>query len=305
MNLLIIGLGSIGKKHVAAIRHIDKDVQIFALRHDPASVKYDSIININDLIELKQVQIDFIIISNPTAHHKSTLEQVIDYQIPLFIEKPLHSSLDIIEIINKIEEKNILTYVACNLRFLESIIFIREHLAKNTFGLLNEVNAYCGSYLPDWRPNSDYKTSYSAIPALGGGVHFDLIHELDYIYWLFGSPLKANRTFSHKSTLSIEAYDYANYLLEFKSFNANVILNYFRRDSKRSLELVFEEKTLYVDLLKNQVQSEGEILFQSNQRIIDTYLYQMNYFLDCIHNKKESMNTVIDAYNVLKICIDQ
>ncbi len=305
MNILIVGLGSIGKKHVKALLTIKPNIEIVALRSTPNSESIKSVKNIYSFSEIEPFIFDFAIISNPTSEHKKTIQQLIDFKIPLFIEKPLFSSLDIQDLVEIIKHENIFTYIACNLRFLDCINFIKDELKKTEQKRLNEVNVYCGSYLPAWRPYTDFRQSYSAIPQLGGGVHIDLIHEIDYIYWLFGVPIDVKRTFKNQSSLEIDAYDYANYLLEYKGFCANVVLNYYRKDSKRNLELVFEEGTWNIDLLKNQVWNDNQIIFSSEQRIADTYHIQMEYFIDCIQNKKESMNTVNDAFNVLKICLDK
>ena len=45
-----------------------------------------------------------------------------------------------------------------------------------------------GQYLPDWRTNADYSKSYSASFEMGGGVLFDLIHEIDLAVNLMGQP---------------------------------------------------------------------------------------------------------------------
>lgn len=305
MKVLIIGLGSIGEKHVEAIKTIQPDAEIVALRSNKEGENIERVTNIFSMTEIEGLTFDFAIISNPTSEHKKTISQLLVYNIPLFIEKPLYSSLNIEELIDSVNRKGIFTYVACNLRFLESIRFIKEQLNSLNNKRLNEVNVYCGSYLPNWRPNVDFKKTYSAIPELGGGVHIDLIHELDYIYWLFGHPNKVSRIFKNQSSLGITAFDYANYLLDFEGFCASVILNYYRREPKRSLELVFDDETWIVDLLMNQVTCNGSIIYSSEQRIVDTYLIQMKYFIDCIMNNEKSMNTINDAYNVLKICLDQ
>ena len=304
MNILIIGLGSIGKKHVHAIQSVVPSAIIIALRSQPNAESFENVQNIYSLTEIKNSVPDFAIIANPTSEHKQTISQLIEFNIPLFIEKPLYSSLDIQNLIDTVDTKNILTYVACNLRFLDCIDFIKQNKLKHK--RLNEVNVYCGSYLPDWRPDVDFRKTYSAIPELGGGVHIDLIHELDYIYWLFGNPIKVNRKYRNQSSLKIAAYDYVNYILEYEEFCANIVLNYYRRDPKRILELIFEDETWNVDLLKNQVTCDNQILFSSEQHITDTYQNQMNYFINCINNNNnESMNTINDAFNVLKICLEE
>lgn len=304
MKVLIIGLGSIGKKHAMAIREIKPHAEIFALRHTKNVESYENVINLFDKKDINFEVFDFIIISNPTSEHKKTLEELLQFKVPLFIEKPIHSSLDIEEVVNKIKTKNIINYVACNLRFLGCIEFVKENINMPHYGQLNEVNIYCGSYLPSWRPESNYRNVYSSKPELGGGVHLDLIHEIDYAYWLFGKPLKTTRTFRNNSSLQIEACDYAVYLLEYDNFCVNIVLNYYRRDPKRSLELVFENSTLKVDLLKNQVACNNEIIFQSGNSIKDTYRTQIEYFINCLKNQTQTMNTVNDAFNVLEICLE-
>jgi predicted dehydrogenase len=221
----------------------------------------------------------------------------------LFIEKPLAHIIQLDELMSKVEDKRVKTYVACNLRFLDCLNFVKEYINDNDKLNLNELNAYCGSYLPDWRPDQDYKNSYSADPDKGGGVHLDLIHELDYIYWFFGFPKQITRTLKSCSSLDIQSVDYANYILDYDTFQASVILNYFRKDAKRSLELVFDTVTLHVDLLTNTVSSNNKLIFQSEQRGLDTYKVQLEYFMNNL--KKDTFNSVAEALEVLKICLPE
>lgn len=302
MKVLIIGLGSIAKKHIAAMRNISDDFEIYALRSSQNSRHVYGVVDLYSWHEVISIPLDFAVISNPTAEHKHALEMIVDLGIPLFIEKPLYHNLDIKNIVDMISSKGILTYVACNLRFLPCIQFIKQYLANNTIRV-NEVNAYCGSYLPNWRPEEDFHDIYSVKPELGGGVHLDLIHEIDYVYWLFEKPIKVNKVFSNKSSLNITAIDYANYCLEYEKFNANIVLNYFRKDSKRTLEIVSEQGTFDVNLLTDTILLNGKEVFRSNEHIIDTYPKQMAYFISCMKEKQNSFNTIQEAYNVLQICL--
>jgi predicted dehydrogenase len=301
MNILIIGLGSVAKKHIHAIHSLGIKASIFALRSSPASAKEDNIQHIYSLEELP-VQPDLIIISNPTHLHYSSIVQAAAFGCPVFIEKPALSSPDNADkLVSLLEEKKIRSYVACNLRFLPVIEFVKKHIAEGR-RKINEVNIYCGSYLPDWRPGQDFRKVYSSDENSGGGVHLDLIHELDYLYWIFGQPQQTHRITRNRSTLGISAADYANYSVIYDNFAASVILNYYRRDPKRSLEIVFEDETWMVDLLKNTIISGNRLIFESTITIADTYIRQMEYFTGCMASGEENMNGLKEALSVLKIC---
>lgn len=302
MKVLIIGLGSIAQKHIQAIKSIRPDSDIYALRSSVNAGVIADVTNIYTTDELTNKNFDFIIISNPTALHYQTITGLLEYNIPLFIEKPLFDNLMADELIEGIKQKGILTYVACNLRFLECLLFAKRFLEGKR---INEVNIYCGSYLPNWRPGVNFRESYSANKDLGGGAHIDLIHEIDYAYWLFGHPDQVKKTFRSVSSLAINATDYANYLLAYDQFSVNIVLNYYRKDSKRELEIVFEDGTCLVNLLNNTVTWNEEIVFESAQKIINTYTSQMKYFIDGIANKNLSLNTAAEAYQVLKICLQE
>ena len=305
MKALIIGLGSIALKHIKALQELYPSVVIYALRRKAELSKgIKGVIEIFDINEIDIDPIDFILISNPTSVHYDTIQKVIRYKKPLFIEKPLFDALskEAKELITEVEKQEITTYVACNLRFLESIAKTKELLVGRR---VNEVNVYCGSYLPDWRPNVDFRKVYSANKEMGGGVHIDLIHELDYVYWLFGKPTHTQSFFSNKSSLNITAYDYANYLWEYDDFSVSVVLNYYRRDSKRTLEILTDEGTYLVDLLKNIILYNDELVFQSSQLSLETYTAQMQFFVEEILNKQTKFNTIVEGYKVLELCLQE
>ena len=120
---------------------------------------------------------------------------------------------------------------------------------------------------------------------------------------MFGAPIASKSFFCNKSSLGIRAYDYANYLLEYQDFCSSIILNYYRRDYKRTLEILTDKHTYLVDLAKNNISRDGTVIFSSDQKIIDTYECQMEYFLDCIKHNNSSFNTIKDANEILKICL--
>lgn len=299
MKILIVGLGSIARKHIVATLTVDPAAEFYALRSNMNAQILDNVVNIFSKDEAERIEVDFAIISNPTSEHAKTIEWLVELKIPLFIEKPLSNNLDLDNVIYKCE--SLLTYVACNLRFLDCLQWVAENIENKR---INEVNAYCGSYLPEWRQGIDWRKCYSANSVMGGGVHIDLIHEIDYVYWLFGKPITVQKILKKSSSLDIDAIDYANYCLIYPTFAASVILNYYRRDYKRTLELVLQDETWEIDLARNMVYCSGKVLFEGKNGFADTYQRQMEYFISLVEARaKQSMNSITEAYDVLKICL--
>lgn len=308
MRIVFIGIGSIAKKHIKAIRKIEPNTEIFALRSSRGAAPYEDVKNIYDYEEIAGISPDFIIISNPTSKHFETIKKILFYRIPLFIEKPVFAELGHDDIITEIEDKQVLTYVACDMRFMDCLTWLHKYMEEHRDKVrINEINVYCGSYLPEWRPGTDFRKCYSAIPELGGGVHIDLIHDVDYVYWIFGKPEKHHAIFRNVSSLDIRAYDYANFNLVYPEFCANVVLNYYRRDAKRYMEILFDDCTWTVDMMKNEITSStGDVVYRSEQTGADEYEAQMRYFMGLVKEKSTtSMNSASEAYDVLTICLDK
>ena len=168
MVVLIYGLGSIARKHIAALRQVaPEDLQIYALRHGGHPAPEPGVISIADEESLPAVP-DFAIISNPTALHAGTIARALKLGCPLFIEKPSVSTMaEAAQTGALIRQAGVLSYVACNLRFHPTLLALKAWLPTMP-GRINEVNVYAGSYLPDWRPGTDWRNDYSARPELGG-----------------------------------------------------------------------------------------------------------------------------------------
>jgi len=308
MRIVFIGIGSIAKKHINAIRKIEPKAEIFALRSSRDATPYEGVKDFYEYDDIKEIVPNFIIISNPTSKHFETIQKLLPYRIPLFIEKPVFAELGHDDVIREIEDKKILTYVACDMRFMDCLTWLHQYMVEHWNEVrINEINVYCGSYLPEWRPGTDFRKCYSAIPELGGGVHIDLIHDVDYVYWIFGKPEKHHALFRNVSSLGIRAYDYANFNLIYPDFCANVVLNYYRRDAKRYMEIVFDDCTWTVDMMKNEITSStGDIIYRSEQTGADEYEAQMRYFMELVKKgATTSMNSATEAYDVLGICLDK
>ncbi len=301
MKILLIGLGSIAKKHIHVIKSIDKNPEFIALRSGFSNENINGIKNIYSIDELT-VKVDFCLISNPTSYHYETIKKALALNVTLFIEKPSLMKLEgANDLLKKIEKNNIITYVGYNLRFHPVLNFVKQYIHGKR---IIEATVYCGSYLPSWRSVEDYSSQYSAIKEMGGGVHLDLSHEIDYSTWIFGKPGSYSSVTKKISDLKISSFDFANYNLIYPDKAVNITLNYYRKKPKRSIEIVMEDEVIIADLLNQTVRNQkGEIIFQSKIDILETYKLQMLYFYKIIKGKAKSFNSFANSLLTLKICL--
>ena len=302
MRIAFIGLGSIAKKHIAAIKKIDTNAILFAVRHNDNIPAVNEIENI-PFTSLASLNLDAIILSNPSVYHEQFIIDLVPLGIPIMVEKPICVSYEQWKSLDRLSnEKLPIIYVACNLRFHPLIEFLKNYLEEKPKQIY-EVTAYCGSYLPSWRPQVDYRDSYSAKSSKGGGVQFDLIHEIDYLTYLFGEPIAIEKQYRRVSHLKIDSCDYAHYSATYEKFSACITLNYFRRDSKRTLEIVRENDTLLLNFINGNfinLKTGQTLLNVGKEGLSLSYLIQMNYFFSIIKNNKQPMNSLKESLRIIK-----
>ena len=124
-------------------------------------------------------------------------------------------------------------------------MWIEQALGSGAIGEVYTARSTVGQYLPDWRPDRDYRETYSAIKEWGGGVILDLTHELDYLVWWFGRVSDVAANAGRLSKLELDVEDVAQMLLKFETgVLAQVHLDYLRKRFHRSVEVVGSEGTL-------------------------------------------------------------
>ena len=191
MNVLIVGTGSIGRRHIFHLSNLLNNPDFSIVRRSGVHDDFSKSINANIVSSLSDLSCapDIFIIASPSAHHFQYIHQGLDRCIPMYIEKPLVSSrADLISLQEIIKSKPELpiTQCGCNLRFLPSLQNLKSLIANGHVGRIVRASFESGQWLPDWRPDQDYRSSYSANPYEGGGVCLDLMHEVDMALWLLG-----------------------------------------------------------------------------------------------------------------------
>lgn len=285
IRVLIIGFGSIGARHFNILQSMGVSVEVIS-RHSSVA-KYKSIQE-----GVKHFEPTHIIVCTETSLH---------YENCLEIEKLCENCLVLVE--KPIFEKTYEThfkrnqyYVAYNLRFHPVIKNLKNTLIEQQ---LIYANVMVGSYLPNWRPNTDYSIGYSANPKKGGGVLRDLSHEIDYIIQIFGRMNKIFAVVRNTKVLNINSEDISEMILESKSgVIINLHLDYLSRIVFRNGIIHTNSSTIQFDLIENKLtHSEKGSKIYSYERN-DTYTEQLKYFLS---DDLSSLCGLDDANYTMKI----
>ena len=243
MKLLVLGCGSIGKRHAQNALKLNIDIGIFD-RDQRLAKSFAGEIGIqsfNTLDEGLAWQPDGVIVATPHMTHVELAQNAIDAGAHVLIEKPISGSVENVDaLLKSAERKERQVYVVCNMRFHDAVIAIHENIKR--IGRVLYANADYGNYLPNMRPNADYKSLYSARKEDGGGVILDVIHEIDYMMWLFGGVQKVNCIAKKLSNLDINVEDYANMTLEHSSgVISNITVDYLKPYKRRGCEIVGDQ----------------------------------------------------------------
>lgn len=249
MVCLIIGFGSIGSRHASILKAMGCEVHFVTKRK---TVEYPCYKSIEEALEKNTY--DYIIVSNPTCDHGQTYSafRKLNVQSKVLIEKPLFSYLP-----PRPTEKFQNIYVAYNFRFHPIIQKVKKFLEGKK---LYSVQAYAGSYLPEWRPGTDYSKCYSAIKEKGGGVIRDLSHELDYINWFTGGWKRVSAIGGKFSNLDIDSDDIFALLIESEKCPViDIQINYLDRKAQRTFNICLENHSVKADLIEGWLEMDGEI----------------------------------------------
>lgn len=314
-KILIVGLGSIGRRHLKILRkmHPNADIRVLIHRSKNSIPEYSNGI-FEDLNEVIRYKPQIAVIASPATFHLNISIALAKIGCSLLIEKPIsNDSKRIKDLIDIRDEKDLFIQLGYNLRFDNSLIYFRQQIQSNLIGEIYSIRCEAGSYLPSWRVDTDYKKSVSANAHLGGGVILELSHEIDYLRWIFGEITSVNALIKKHSNLDIDVEDTAYITLNLKSNNkkdlpvAILSLDFIRHDPTRTCiaigekgSLKWNEKKGLVEIWKINDHNWTE-LFSHNKQEDETYNLEWKSFFKGLYDKKKPLVTVEDGLSVINI----
>lgn len=320
MNVLVIGLGSMGKRRVRCLQSLGyKDIYGFDLREDRRDeVKERYGVQTFSEIEkaVEEVKPDAFIISVPPDVHHIYMKLAIQKQIHFFVEASVVDT-DMVEIIEKADDLPIIAAPSATLMFHPAIRQISEIITSGQLGRISNILFHSGQYLPDWHTYEKVSDFYVSNPATGGAreiVPFELV----WITGIFGFPQKVGATV--RKTIDIEGAekidDTYNILLDYESFQSTITIDVVSRFATRRLVINGSDKQLLWDWNQNQIQvfnpalGDWEIIPYEmkssaegyNQNIGENmYIDELKDFFLAIQGKKSFIATLRDDHKILKL----
>ena len=298
-KVLIVGYGSIGRKHALILKKKKLFSKIFVYSNQK-NVHFKKINSFKEILKLNP---SYLVVSKPTSEHFKFLKffERNFSKKKILIEKPLFDKKN-----NFLVKKN-LVYIGYNLRFHPVIKYLKKILNKKS---IFNVSIFNTSYLPNWRKNIKYHESNSALKRYGGGVLLELSHELDLIRYLFGK-YKIKYALNKKiSNLKINSDDNlvlnANIKNTNRDINLNLISNFFSKFNQRKIICDYKNGTIMADLLNNKItifeNKKKTIEFRKKFTMENTY-YEMHKAIlnnknDCLCNYSEGLKVMSDIENI-------
>lgn len=290
MNVLIIGFGSIGKRHANILRALQCNVAIVTSYPEPTFQCYKNLKDVN--LELY----NYIIIATPTFRHFDELA-FLDLHTKnkiILVEKPLFMETQIVQTF-----KNNTIFVAYNLRYSQIIQQIKNIIGQKK---VLSCNIHTGSFLPSWRIGEDYSLRYSASKEQGGGVLLDLSHEIDYLLWWFGH-LDVQCSINKKvSNLQITSDDFETFIAIAKpNIIINCTLDYISKIPQRNILIHTDDSTIVADLISGNlklISSNGECITSEYKDDIKNSYHTMHAHI--LKNQFDTLCTFSEGLKVLE-----
>jgi len=286
LKVLIIGFGSIGKRHCEVLSEFNSIEQVDLVTKQIIENRTCY----KNLEEVKNInKYDYFVIASETKKHYEQLiylDNILKNK-KIFCEKPLFEKKQDFK-----QSNNNKIFIGYVLRFHPLMQEFKNRLKNET---IISANIKCGQYLPNWRPDTDYRKSYSASQAKGGGVLLDLSHEIDYAQWLFGK-IEDIKSYQVKvSDLEIDSDDLT--MLLGKTIYATMInlsIDYISKITHRKIIVETLMSSFEVDLIKNRLNIIDK---DGNTNLIEVKTLERNDMFRNMHRSiinNENINSTLD-----------
>ena len=315
LRFLVIGCGSIGKRHIANLIEL-KAREIIAFdalgdRRREVGSRF-SVEVVDDMGYAWQRKPHVALITVPTNLHVPYALEAAQQGCHLFIEKPLSDCMEGMgQLLESVDKRGLVTLVGCNMRFHPGPRRVKDLIEKGVIGRTLFARLFGGSYLPDWHPWEDYRCGYSAHSSMGGGCILDGIHEIDLARWFLGEVKTVAAMANRISGLELDVEDVASTILQHVGGqHSEVHLDYVQRVRVRGCLIAGAEGSVAWDWTDHRVRWYRadqarwyEERLPPEWSLNQMYADEIAHFVQCVLDERATCNPVSEAAVVNQIAL--
>lgn len=295
-TVLVVGAGSIGRRHLANLRKLCPASRIVVLCRPESADDTLLTLGADHVVTSLAAALDerphIAVVANPAPLHVPVAQEMADIGCHLLVEKPFSDRIDGVDrLIDTCDAKGLVLMVGYNLRFFPSLQEMASLVANDAVGRVLHVSAEVGQYLPDWRPNSDYRQGVTAQLKLGGGALLELSHEIDIALWMGGAIVGVAASLGRVSDLEIDTDDCVDLLLKFENgARGSIHMDLLQRVPVRRCRVVGATGTLEWDGIADRLlcgRPSSGWTDVAAPRLTDRntmYVSELEHFLFCVAN---------------------
>ncbi|GAA2152982.1 putative dehydrogenase [Humibacillus xanthopallidus] len=273
LRVVVRGSGSIGQRHARVFRQVGADVSLWPVRdrglNADATDDATGARLLDNTTGPAALRDAFVVVATDTSRHVADALEALDAGAEMvLVEKPVAPTAAAARDLETHPRRSAV-WVAAPLRAHEGFRHLRRLVGRLDRG--GAAHVWSQSWLPDWRPDRDYRESYSA-RADEGGVLRDLVHEIDYATVLFGSPALLGASLATGGPLEIESEQAATLLWAGGLFDVTARLDYTTRPTTRGVVITSPDGTLEWDVARATVRhttAAGDITEQVFEHDLD------------------------------------
>ena len=297
-TIAILGTGSIGMRHYRCFNGLE-NVNAIAVPTRPERVTELQAEGINAAPQVPD-DAEGIVIATDTGRHLADWQQFQDRYC--LIEKPLSGdpSPDLETLVSQTQGR---AFTACCLRFHRTLTEFKNLVSERQTP--DFVAIRCSSFLPDWRPDRDYRTLYSAQAGQGGALR-ELIHEIDYAGWIFGWPTSVQGNLCPATTIEIADEESAKFIWQSEAINIIFELDLATNPTTRMALAKFHDNSLVLDLVKQAILIQNNLKVENIEFSEDRdamYIRQAEAFIRAIKGQgSKPLATAAEGLKALQVC---
>lgn len=319
-NVLIIGAGGIGKRHIRGFLRAGRARLSVC---EPDDAKRAEVLGQYDIAEgfasLDTVPLDrfhLAVVAAPAHVHVPIAQRLIEAGLPFLTEKPLSVTMEGVDaMVRAVEKKNLVARVGYVRRCRPWMQRLKADLDAGRIGDVRMAYLNASQEFPKYRP--DYQKTYYAKRAMGGGALLDCAsHFIDVLLWTMGPVVEVGAMYDRLVLQGVECEDALLLNARFASgAMANVTVNQFQKPNESLFEFIGTKANLRVADAQGLLEyadddsgkwtretfvPEGMTFMEIHESI---FARQAADFMGAVDGKPDVLCTLAEARDNLRVCL--